>query len=521
MRQLRRRIATLVGALALGAGSIGGLIAVTTTPAGAAPTCVGTTTVTCTYLSTSALDTFVVPAGVTSVTITADGAQGAAGDIGVSGGEGAVLESTFTVTPGSTLNVLVGGTGGRVSDSGGGGGGSFVYTTADAGGLLIAAAGGGGSAGDGAGSNARASAAASNGQNGFAACDGGPAGTGGNGGGAATGICPVAESTGGGGGGLSSNGADGVENSTGSGGLALVNGGTGGASVVGASGGFGGGGGAGGSGGGGGGYNGGGGGADEDTGGGGGGSYSATLPILAESGANAGSGQVVITYTAPSTSPPTISKSFGAGSIPLGGQTSLRFTITNPNSGSSLTDVGFTDPLPSGLVVAAPSNGLSGSCGGGTITAAPDSGSISLSGATLAASGSCTFSVNVIGVASGPQVNTTGEVTSNEGGTGNAATTSLGVLGCPKGETAYLFTGTTKAPSTIVGVFCVTKTGQATYQQGTASGSGAVNVNGSSNAIVALGTGMNLAGGTSGPTSQFTEVLPIKATGTYVLNKIS
>jgi len=518
---MRQRLASLGGAIVLASGGVILATGLTTAPAGAAPNCTGTTTITCTYLATLSLDTFVVPAGVTSVTITADGAQGAAGNIGVSGGEGAVLESTFTVTPGSTLNVLVGGAGGRVSDSGGGGGGSFVYTTADSAGLLIAAAGGGGSAGAGAGANGRASMAASDGQNGFVACDGGPAGTGGNGGGSATGICPVDQSTGGGGGGLSSNGADGLGNSTGSGGQALANGGAGGTSLVGAMGGFGGGGGAGDSGGGGGGYNGGGGGADQGTGGGGGGSYSATTPITAESGANTGSGEVVITYTAPTTSPPTISKNFGAASIPLGGQTSLTFKITNPNSGSSLTGVGFTDPLPSGLVVAAPSNGLSGSCDGGTITAAPDSASVSLSGATLAASGSCTFSVNVMGVVSGPQLNTTGKVTSNEGGTGNAATASVGVLGCPKGDTAYLFSGTTKTPSTIVGVFCVTKTGQATYQQGTASGSGGVNINGSSNNFIALGSNMNLGGGTSGPTSQFTEVLPLKATGTYTLTKTS
>ena len=256
MRRMRQRLASLGGAIVLASGGVIVATGLTSTPAGAA-SCTGTTTVTCTYLATLALDTFVVPAGITSVTITADGAQGAAGNIGVSGGEGAVLESTFTVTPGSTLNVLVGGAGGRVSDSGGGGGGSFVYTTADSAGLLIAAAGGGGSAGAGAGANGRASTAASDGQNGFVACDGGRAGTGGNGGGSASGICPVDQSTGGGGGGLNSNGADGLGNSTGSGGQALANGGAGGTSLVGAMGGFGGGGGAGDSGGGGGGYNGG------------------------------------------------------------------------------------------------------------------------------------------------------------------------------------------------------------------------------------------------------------------------
>ena len=125
--------------------------------------------------------------------------------------------------------------------------------------------------------------------------------------------------------------------------------------------------------------------------------------------------------------PPTISKSFGASSILLNNTTSLSFTITNPNATASLTGVGVTDSLPSGLKVATP-NGLIGSCGGGTITAVAGSGSVSLSGATLGASTSCTFSVNVIGTTAGTQVNTTGNVTSTNGGPGGTATATVTVV---------------------------------------------------------------------------------------------
>jgi uncharacterized repeat protein (TIGR01451 family) len=124
--------------------------------------------------------------------------------------------------------------------------------------------------------------------------------------------------------------------------------------------------------------------------------------------------------------PPSISKAFGAGSIPLNGSTSLTFTLTDPNSGTALSGVGFSDTLPSGLVVATP-NGLSGSCGGGTITAVAGSGTISLSGATLPAGGSCTFAVNVTGTTAGLKSNTSGAVTSTEGGTGNTASASVTV----------------------------------------------------------------------------------------------
>src|SRR5207253_851723 len=65
--------------------------------------------------------------------------------------------------------------------------------------------------------------------------------------------------------------------------------------------------------------------------------------------------------------PPVIIKAFGAASIPLNGSTSLTFTIQNNNTTTSLTGVGFSDTLPAGLVVSTP-NGLTGSCGGGTIT---------------------------------------------------------------------------------------------------------------------------------------------------------
>ncbi len=91
-----------------------------------------------------------------------------------------------------------------------------------------------------------------------------------------------------------------------------------------------------------------------------------------------------------------------------------------------MTGVGVTDTLPAGLVVSTP-NGLTGSCSGGTITATAGSGSVSLSGATLAESASCTFGVNVTGSTSGTKNNVTDAVTSVEGGGGLTASASLAV----------------------------------------------------------------------------------------------
>ncbi|MGZ6314984.1 MAG: DUF7933 domain-containing protein, partial [Candidatus Limnocylindrales bacterium] len=89
-----------------------------------------------------------------------------------------------------------------------------------------------------------------------------------------------------------------------------------------------------------------------------------------------------------------------------------------------LTGVGFTDTFPGGLAVADP-NGLTGSCGGGTITAVGASSQVSLAGASLDASASCTFSVDVVGAAQGTWTNTTGHVTSIEGGTGGTASATI------------------------------------------------------------------------------------------------
>ena len=85
-----------------------------------------------TFSFTGGLQTYTVPAGVTSLTVSAWGAQGGSGAIGGGGvaggvgGLGAYATGTLAVTPGQVLNIFVGGQGATPTGgfNGGGSGGS-------------------------------------------------------------------------------------------------------------------------------------------------------------------------------------------------------------------------------------------------------------------------------------------------------------------------------------------------------------------------------------------------------------
>jgi uncharacterized repeat protein (TIGR01451 family) len=124
--------------------------------------------------------------------------------------------------------------------------------------------------------------------------------------------------------------------------------------------------------------------------------------------------------------PPTLVKAFGAASIVIGQTTSLTFSITNPNAGTTLTNVSFTDDLPSGMMVATP-NALVNSCGG-RVNAAAGAPFLTVDSVTLAPGASCTWSINVIANSAGTKNNVTSETSSTESGSGGtAATASLDV----------------------------------------------------------------------------------------------
>ncbi len=144
--------------------------------------------------------------------------------------------------------------------------------------------------------------------------------------------------------------------------------------------------------------------------------------------------------TASAATPPTLTSSFSPSPVGVGNTATLSFTIQDSNtSGPAETGIGFTDTLPSGVVVDQP-NGESGTCGSTAATpvvANPGSNTITLTGGTLKAgaagssSSSCSLSVNVTSNTPGDSYsNTAGSVSSSDG-TGTSDTQTLTVAGAP------------------------------------------------------------------------------------------
>ena len=144
-----------------------------------------------------------------------------------------------------------------------------------------------------------------------------------------------------------------------------------------------------------------------------------------EGGTNSGStGSATASLTV--LKPPSISKLFAPNPILAGGTSTLTFTITNPNLNNDLTGVAFSDNYPSGLQNASTPN-ASTTCTSGSVTAASGGGSLSLSGATVAAGSSCTVTVSVTAASVGTYANASHAVSSTNGGTGNTAIDTLTV----------------------------------------------------------------------------------------------
>ena len=119
---------------------------------------------------------------------------------------------------------------------------------------------------------------------------------------------------------------------------------------------------------------------------------------------------------------PGFSKAFAPSTVGVGNASTLTFTVDNSASTLDNNALDFTDNLPSGLIVATPSN-ASTTCTGGTLTAASGSGVITYTGGLVPAAASCTVSVDTTANIPGMYANTSGDLTSAFGNSGTASDT--------------------------------------------------------------------------------------------------
>ncbi len=128
--------------------------------------------------------------------------------------------------------------------------------------------------------------------------------------------------------------------------------------------------------------------------------------------------------------PPVASKMFLPASVTLNSISSLHISISNPNTATTLTGVAFTDTYPANLVNNAAANSTLSCTSGSSATkvgGVAAGNTIGISAATLAPGGSCAVTVNVSSGSTGNYVNSTGAISSNEGGAGTAASATLNV----------------------------------------------------------------------------------------------
>ncbi|QJR14862.1 DUF11 domain-containing protein [Usitatibacter palustris] len=158
-------------------------------------------------------------------------------------------------------------------------------------------------------------------------------------------------------------------------------------------------------------------------------------PIVSTTAGNGNSASA--TLSAATVAPPVLSKSFTPTSAQPNDVVVMSFTITNPNLTANLTTLAFTDTFPAGLVVAATPGVASGvvsttnSCGLVFTGGAAGNNNINVTNGIAPSAGVCILAVNVTKATAGSVVNTTGAITSANGGTGNTASASLDIATRP------------------------------------------------------------------------------------------
>ncbi|PYG27155.1 uncharacterized protein DUF11, partial [Pelagimonas varians] len=126
---------------------------------------------------------------------------------------------------------------------------------------------------------------------------------------------------------------------------------------------------------------------------------------------------------------PGFAQVINPNAIAQGGETTITFTIDNSASSAAATSLSFSNSYPTLMLNAAVPN-ASTTCTGGTLTAAAGTGSLSYSGGTVPAGGSCTVEVTVQASAASGQTNTSSALTSSLGDSGTSSA-ALAITAAP------------------------------------------------------------------------------------------
>ncbi|MGE5375817.1 MAG: sortase [Bacteroidota bacterium] len=99
----------------------------------------------------------------------------------------------------------------------------------------------------------------------------------------------------------------------------------------------------------------------------------------------------------------TLVKGFDPLTVFGGAASTMSIQLINPSS-AALTEIAFTDNMPGGMILANPLNFNAGTCGG-TLSGIAGAGSVSFSGGSLPAFGTCTLTLNATMIVNGNRTN--------------------------------------------------------------------------------------------------------------------
>lgn len=149
----------------------------------------------------------------------------------------------------------------------------------------------------------------------------------------------------------------------------------------------------------------------------------------------------VTPVVAPVLVPPTLGKSFNPATISVDGVSTLVLTLSNSNAVIDTMTAPLTDHLPAGMTV----DGTASTTCGGTVDALKGSTSVTLTGGTIPAKGSCTVSVEVTPDCECPYYNSVsaGSLKTDNGNNAAAAVATLtvtkAILGGPPSLSKFFY----------------------------------------------------------------------------------